>query len=119
MLSRSVVSDSVTPWTVAHQALLFVGFTRQEYWSGFPFSPPGDLLDPRIEPAYRGAPALAGRFFLPLSQLGSLEKLEKTRKQKLHQFLERNSVMPNVLFWPSEIYTSELWNWNLMHWCCF
>ena len=63
MLSRSVVSESVTPWTVAHQALLSVGFTRQEYWSGFPFSPPGDLLDPGIEPAYLGAPALAGIFF--------------------------------------------------------
>ena len=63
MLSRSVVSDSVTPWTVAHQALLSVGFTRQEYWSGFPFSPPGDLLDPGIEPTYLGAPALAGIFF--------------------------------------------------------
>ena len=42
---------------------LFVGFTRQEYWSGFLFSPPGDLLDLGIEPACLGAPALAGRFF--------------------------------------------------------
>ena len=45
----------VTPWIVAHQALLSLGFFRQEYWSGLPFTPPGDLPDPRIEPA---SPAL-------------------------------------------------------------
>ena len=37
-----------TPWTVAHQAPLSMGFSRQEYWSGFPS--PGDLPDPGIEP---------------------------------------------------------------------
>ena len=45
----------VTPWTVAHQAPLSMGLSRQEYWSGLPFSSPGDLLDPGIEP---GFPAL-------------------------------------------------------------
>ena len=44
--SRSVVSDSVTPWTVVYQASLSTGFSRQEYWSGFPFPSPGDLLSP-------------------------------------------------------------------------
>ena len=39
-----------TPWTVAHQAPLSVGFSRQEYWSGLPFPSPGDLPDPGIEP---------------------------------------------------------------------
>ena len=39
-----------TPWTVAHQALPSMGFSRQEYWSGLPFPSPGDLLNPRIEP---------------------------------------------------------------------
>ena len=44
-VSCSVVSDSVTPWTVAHQAPLSVGFSRQEYWSGLPFpSPKGHFL---------------------------------------------------------------------------
>ena len=47
--SHSVVSDSETPWTVAHQALPFLGFPRQEYWSGLPFFSPGDLPNPRIE----------------------------------------------------------------------
>ncbi|CAI9157934.1 unnamed protein product [Rangifer tarandus platyrhynchus] len=36
----------VTPWTVAHQAPLFMEFSRQEYWSGLPFPPSGDLPDP-------------------------------------------------------------------------
>ena len=41
---------SVTPWTVACQASLSVGFPRQEYWSGLPFPPPGNLPNPGIEP---------------------------------------------------------------------
>ena len=45
----SVVSDSVTPWTVACQTPLFMGFSGQIYWSGLPCSPPGDLPDPGIE----------------------------------------------------------------------
>ena len=59
-----VVSDSfVTPWTVAHQAPLSVGFSRQEDWSGLPFPPPGDLCDPGLEPVTPVAPELAGGFF--------------------------------------------------------
>ena len=41
----------VTPWTVAHFASLFMKFSRQKYWNGSPFPPPGDLPDPGIEPA--------------------------------------------------------------------
>ena len=44
-----------TPWTVAQQAPLSMGFSRQEYWSELPFSPPGDLSDPENE---SGSPAL-------------------------------------------------------------
>ena len=40
----------VTPWTVARQAPLSMGFSRQEYWSGLPFPPPGDLPNPGVEP---------------------------------------------------------------------
>ena len=40
----------VTPWTIAHQARLSMGFSRQEHWSGLPCPPPGDLPDPRIKP---------------------------------------------------------------------
>ena len=40
----------MTPWTVARQAPLSMGFSRQEHWSGLPFPPPGDLPDPGTEP---------------------------------------------------------------------
>ena len=46
----SIVSDSATPWTVAHQAPLSMEFSRQEYWNGLPFPPPGDVLGPGIAP---------------------------------------------------------------------
>ena len=49
-----------TPWTVAHQAPLTIGFHRQEYRNGLPFPSPGDLPDRGIKPV---SPALAGRFF--------------------------------------------------------
>ena len=39
----------ITSWTVARQAPLSMGFSRQEYWNGLPFPPPGNLLDPRID----------------------------------------------------------------------
>ena len=52
--SESEVTQSCptfcTPWTVAYQASLSMGFSRQEYWSGLPFPSPGDLPDPGIEP---------------------------------------------------------------------
>ena len=53
----------VTPWTVACGAPLSMGFSRQEYCSGLPFPPPGDLSDPGIEPTSPVSPSLAGRFF--------------------------------------------------------
>ena len=49
--------------TVAHQAPLSMGFSRQEYWSGLPFPSSGDLHDPGIKPKSLTSPALAGRFF--------------------------------------------------------
>ena len=52
---RSASHSAVSPWTVAHQALLSMGFSRQEYWSGYPFPSPGDLLDSGIKPT---SPAL-------------------------------------------------------------
>ena len=59
----------VTLWAVAHQAPLSMGFPRQQYRSGWPYSPPGDLLNPGIEPA--SPEALDS---LPLSHRGSLCK---------------------------------------------
>ena len=59
----SRVQLSATLWTVACQAPLSMGFSRQEYWSGLPCPPPGDLPNPGIEPVSLASPALAGGFF--------------------------------------------------------
>ena len=61
VLSR--VRPFVTPWPAAHQAPLSVGFARQEYWSGLPSAPPGDIPNLGIEPASLASPALARGFF--------------------------------------------------------
>jgi len=56
----------VTPWTIAHQALLSMRFFRQEYWSGSPFHSPGDLFNPGIEvasPEQQAISCIADRFF--------------------------------------------------------
>ena len=53
----------VTLWTVAHQAPLYMGFSRQEYWGGLPCPPPGDLPNPGIKPMSPISSALAGSFF--------------------------------------------------------
>ena len=52
-----------TLWTVAHQATPSMGFSRQEYWSGLPCPPSGDLPDPGIEPTSLLSPAFVDRFF--------------------------------------------------------
>ena len=53
----SAVSDSAAPWTAAHQAHLFMEFSRQEYWSVLPLPSPGELPNPGTEPSFS---ALAG-----------------------------------------------------------
>ena len=75
--SFSRVRLFATPWTVAHQAPLSMGFSGQEYWSGLPFPPPRDLPNPGIEPQ---SPALAGRSvilssYLSVSLSGSSQDL--------------------------------------------
>ena len=61
----SVMSDSATPWTVTHKAPLFMGFSRQEYWSRLPFPSLWDLPDSGIKPMSLISPALARGFFTP------------------------------------------------------
>ena len=75
------MSDSlVIPWTVAHQALLYIGFPRQEYWSGLPF-PPVDPPNPEIEPA---SPVLAGGFFITEpSAVGSRGSVWREQSKKI------------------------------------
>ena len=59
MLSHSVMSDSYDPGSAAHQAVLSMGFSRQEYWSGLPILHPGDISFSGMEPS-----SLAGRQIL-------------------------------------------------------
>ena len=72
----------VTPLTVAHQAPLSMGFFSHEYWSGLPFSTPGDHPNPRTEPVSLASPALQVDS-LPLHHLGNyMRLLSQLKKNK-------------------------------------
>ena len=73
----------VAPWTVAHQAPLFMGFSKQEYWSGLPCPPSGDLPDPGLKPV---SPALQVES-LPLFHQGSPTQHCKT------------TILPKIFDW--------------------
>ena len=73
------MSNSATPWNVAHQVPLSIPSPRKEYWSGLPFPSPGDLPNPGTE---QGFPASAGGFFITEPQGKSSKNL---RGQKLLQ----------------------------------
>ena len=93
-----------TPWTVAHQASLSVGFPRQEYWSGLPFPSPGELPDPGIEPMSLVSPTLAGRLltaappiFLIISQV------PREKGSNSHNCLPRDSSLMTVTSIPLDL----------------
>ena len=92
--SLSRVRLFATPWTVAYQASLSMGFSRQEYWSGLPFPSPGDLPNPGIEP---GSPALE---IDPLTS-------EPPGKPKSLLFGEQLMVSPINCF-----LQGEFWRWT-------
>ena len=97
--SCSVVSDSATPWTVARQAPLSMGFSRQEYWSGLPFPSPGDLPNPGIEP---GSPALqadALSFETPRKPRKEKRKAKEKRKNIPTWMQSSKERMVGGLFW--------------------
>ena len=74
-----------TLWTVALQAPLSMGFSRQEYWSELPCSPPGDLPDPGIEPMSLISPAFAGRFFTTRGTWKAyIYKVERCKDTEIH-----------------------------------
>ena len=80
LVARSCLS-LVTVWTVAHQAPLSMGFSRQEYWSGLPIPTSGDLPHPGIEPSSLASPPLAGGFFSIVPQ--GKPKLGKIRLDQI------------------------------------
>ena len=97
VFGRSSISDSfVTPWTVAHQTALSMGFSRQEYWHGLPFPSPGDLPDPESETL---SPALAGGFFTGEAQRGTEASTRSHRKssEELGWPVYRLGTLPNFL----------------------
>ena len=63
MLVAQLCPTLCSPWSVARQAPLSMDFSRQEYWSGLPIPPSGDLPNPGTEPAPSVSPLLAGGFF--------------------------------------------------------
>ena len=111
VLSRfSHVQLFATLWTVARQAPLSMGFSRQEYWSGLPFPFPGDLLDPGIEPMPLASPALAGELplappaFVPSDRLKPLNVLSTrqlqrgdTKIQSLPDFLDSGTLLASTV----------------------
>ena len=76
------------PWTVAHQASLFMEFSRQKHWCGLPFPSPGDLPDPGIEP---GSPALQADS-LPI------ELPVKPKHMYVCIFSLKNEMIPRTLY---------------------
>ena len=65
----------VASWTVAHQTRPSIGFSRQEYWSGLPCPPLGDLPDPEIEPLSLTSPELVDRFLTTNTIWEALNKI--------------------------------------------
>ena len=111
MLSR--VQLFATPWTVAYQAPLSMGFSSQEYWSGLPFPSPRDLPDPGIEP---GSPALqtdalpsepSGSPNISLSPLflaGGARILEWVGHSLLQEIFPTQGLNPGLLHYKQTLY---------------
>ena len=100
--ATSVLSDSVTLWTVACQATMSMGFSRQEYWSGLPFLPPGDLLDPGIKHMSVVSPALARGFFSTSATWEAHSKISPAKTSYLVRntsfcFVMLRLKVPNIL----------------------
>ena len=91
----SVLSDSAMLWTVAHQATLSMGFSREEQWSGFPFPIPGDLPNPGTEPVSLVSPALPGRFFTTEPQGKPTPSLGDFKNQHQQPFFQRLHFAPS------------------------
>ena len=100
----------MTPWTVAHQAPLFMGFSRQEYWSGLPCPPPGDLSDPGIEPMSLTTPALADGFLTtapPVLTTLQTDLSRMSEKMREAVFLQKSKNITIKVFKCNHYYSRE------------
>ena len=92
----------MAPWTVAHQAPLYMEFSRQEYWSGLLFPPPGHLLHPGIEPMSLVSPALAREFFTTsTTREAAISKVHGRQTGMKGELFQKNPL--NILKEESEI----------------
>ena len=98
-----------TPWTVAHQVLLSMKFSRQEYWSGLPFPPPGDLPNSGIEPV---SPALAGGVFFKKKKKKNCFIFGWAVSSLLHRLF--SSCSKWVLHSSCDVQASHCWGFS----CC-
>ena len=102
-----------TPWTVAHQAPLSMGFSRQQYWSGLPLPSPRDLSDPGIKP---GSPALQADA-LPSEPSGTPSTC-KVWWQRTPLWNQRNMVQSLTLLWKScysSLHSPINWTQHVTH----
>ena len=112
------MSDSLRLlWTVACQAPLSMGFSRQEYWRGLPCPPPEDLPNPGIKLASLMSPALAGGFFTssagkPKLQVRSCYSLHQNPQwlpSQIKKSLELSTRHPTSLVWSPPALSVPLW----------
>ena len=108
LFSRFSLVFFVTLWTVAHQAPLSLRFSRQEYWNGLSFPPPGDLPNPGIEPA---SLASAGGFF-------TTEPAGKPRSSQAHHFLLPAGFGHSLVCLPDLRPGTRMCSWHLTHSMC-
>ena len=103
------MSDSLQPHGLQPTRLLFMGFSRHEYWSGLPRPPPGDLLNPGIKPVSLMSPALAAGL---LTTSATWEAPRKTCSDLHWSIL--NMDTPKLKYAPSEVACFPTWgdNWG-------
>ena len=110
---NSAMSNSLWPWTVACQAPLLIGFSRQEYWSGLPFPPPGNLPNPRIEPGLlhcRWILYCLGHLGSPMSQPQIKKKKSRFEVSSLFLF-NNNEPFLNLIVMCNELWILYNWWW--------
>ena len=102
---------TVTPWTKAHQAPLSMRFSRQAYWSGLPFPPPGDLPNPGIEPV---SPELVGGVFAPPGKpLLNTSYVHKSRHQGRNRSVVQDSILAYLKSCKEKLWRSAILPWWL------
>ena len=100
------MSDSLaTPWTVAHQAPLSMGFLKQESWSGLPFPSPGDLPNPGLKPM---SPALAGRFFTTESPGKPLFKITELKVTASFLYFHTHFCFSPAIEWKCDLQQQKI-----------